>query len=1078
MARSIPVSFYRKAIAFMSAACCASSGKLGGAMREMLSRAILMMSAVIAWSAVGAEPVMRVGFVSDTHVGTSYGRCWKLKNTLELFRREKCDLLVNGGDIADANHPESYAAVRRIYDEAFAGEPPPPEIFAYAWHDVYQWKGHPRDQVNGDAAACWPDLRERLRIPHHHTDRIVHRGYTFLVFPQWMTGKDGFPSYDDYEKSIAAACRENPGKPVFVVDHVPPRGTVPGSVRWGDGRKREILDRYPQVVVLSGHTHGDVCDDRLLWQGGFTVINAGCQHYWQDDAAGAAPTNRPAFSALTIDVMPDRLLVRRFDVREGKEVAAPWIVPVPTVVTQTLTRATAEIVVEPGLGGSVDYAADELGQWLGKALGGVIPRVAKPTPGKTSIVLGDGALARAAGIDTRTLKRDGFRIRTAAGRIYIAGQDEKDFDLRRVVEKNGFSPLDRHAHATVFGVYEFLERFVGVRFYFPHELGVVVPRADSITVPLTDLTVEPRNLIRTIYWGEDAVWLDGDSKSKEKNRAFGLGWLRNRLGTYKIPCCHGQNGFQYTERFAKTHPEYFQMRRDGSRCLETEAEESKIDGQARQLCHSSAVWDELYEDVKAYLTGQSAESRGIRRQNNPNEFGWNGNCVEGKYVDIMAQDGMMRCFCSKCQAAYQDKPEFATDLIWGNTKRLAERLIADGVPGYVVQMSYNPYRDLPSFDLPTNVLVMVAENGPWSVGNPALMSRDCGRIEGWAKKTGGRVWLWNYPGKWGRFARPGVPASVPRAYAKFYKAVAGSIFGAFAESETDRAIYNYLNHYVFGRVMWNPDVDVDALLDEHYRLMFGAAAPEMKAFYEGLEDKWINEMVSRENKGTSFYEMPTDLVQWQKVYSPEVLKAWNGLFETGAAKLKAGSDEARRLSFIRSQFLDPLVAESEKFLADLRPETELARRKARPNTSILVNGDIDGIEHWIGSGKFDPTTSVTGGGSLMLTTVSNRVTCIQKLGLKLERDTRYRISYFMKQTDLAPNAAAIAVLSDYGADSYARTWQTHPRNAPTEGHDWIFRSYEVRTGSKPDKDAKSSFGFFLTGAGTAWFDDVRVEKIP
>ena len=715
---------------------------------------------------------------------------------------------------------------------------------------------------------------------------------------------------------------------------------------------------------------------------------------------------------------------------------------------------------------------------LGKALGGVIPRVAKPTPGKTSIVLGDGALARAAGIDTRTLKRDGFRIRTAAGRIYIAGQDEKDFDLRRVVEKNGFSPLDRHAHATVFGVYEFLERFVGVRFYFPHELGVVVPRADSITVPLTDLTVEPRNLIRTIYWGEDAVWLDGDSKSKEKDRAFGLGWLRNRLGTYNIPCCHGQNGFQYTERFAKTHPEYFQMRRDGSRCLETEAEESKIDGQARQLCHSSAVWDELYEDVKAYLTGRSAESRGIRRQNNPNEFGWNGNCCEGKYVDIMAQDGMMRCFCPKCQAAYQDKPEFATDLIWGNTKRLAERLIADGVPGYVVQMSYNPYRDLPSFDLPTNVLVMVAENGPWSVGNPALMSRDCGRIEGWAKKTGGRVWLWNYPGKWGRFARPGIPASVPRAYAKFYKAVAGSIFGAFAESETDRAIYNYLNHYVFGRVMWNPDVDVDALLDEHHRLMFGAAAPEMKAFYEGLEDKWINEMVSRENKGTSFYEMPTDLVQWQKVYSPEVLKAWNGLFETGAAKLKAGSDEARRLSFIRSQFLDPLVAESEKFLADLRPETELARRKARPNTSILVNGDIDGIEHWIGSGKFDPTTSVTGGGSLMLTTVSNRVTCIQKLGLKLERDTRYRISYFMKQTDLAPNAAAIAVLSDYGADSYARTWQTHPRNAPTEGHDWIFRSYEVRTGSKPDKDAKSSFGFFLTGAGTAWFDDVRVEKIP
>lgn len=744
----------------------------------------------------------------------------------------------------------------------------------------------------------------------------------------------------------------------------------------------------------------------------------------------------------------------------------------------TLTASNVEIVVEPKAGGSVDYAADELGKWLGRALGAEIPRVAQPTGARVSLVLGDGALARAAGVDVSSLKRDGFRIRTAPGRIYIAGYDEKGFNLRRVMETTGFAPLDRHAHATVFGVYEFLERFAGVRFYFPHdELGVVVPRRTSISVPPTDLTVEPANLIRTIYWGPDSVWLDGDPKSKEKDRAFGLGWLRYRLGTYVIPCCHGQNGFRYTERFSKTHPEYFQMRKDGSRCIETEVDEGKVDGQARQLCHSSAVWDEMYADVKAYLTGQSAESRGIRRVRNPEVFGWNGNCLDGRYVDIMPQDGMMRCFCPKCQAAYEDKPEFADRLIWGNTKRLAERLIAEGVPGYVTQMAYNPYREPPAFDLPTNILVMVAENGPWSVGNPKLFSRDRGRIEAWAKKVGGNVWVWTYPGKWGRFARPGVPAMGPRAYATFFKSVAGSIFGAFAESESDRAIYNYLNHYVFGRVMWNPDVDVDALLDEHYRLMFGAAAPEMKAFYEGLEDLWIGEMVSRKNRGTSFYEMPPDLEQWQKVYSPEVLRRWTALFENGAARLAEGSDEAKRLAFIRSQFLEPLKAESAKFLTEISPETELARRRSRPNTSILVNGDIDGLDRWEGSGVFDTTTSVTGKGSLRLSTASNRVVCIQKLGLKLERNTSYRISYFMKQTDLAPNASAIAVLSDYGADSYARIWRTHPRIAPREAHDWIFRSYIARTGSQPDKDEKSSFGFFLTGAGTAWFDDVRVEKV-
>lgn len=300
-------------------------------MRRIFLAAIAVLGCV---GLASAKPAMRIGFVTDTHVGASYERCWKLKKTIELFRREKCDIIVNGGDIADVNRPESYAAIRRIYDETFAGQTPPAEIFAYAWHDVYLWKDHPRAQVNADAAACWPDLKERLRIPHHHTDRIVHRGYAFLVFPQWLTGKDGFPSYEDYEKAIASACRENPGKPVFVVDHVPPRGTVPGSDKWGDARRRAVLDRYPQVVVLAGHTHGDVCDERLLWQGAFTVVNAGCQHYWSDGAEGAAPTNRPAFSALTIDVFPDGLTIRRFDVREGKEVARPWRVTRPPEVTR------------------------------------------------------------------------------------------------------------------------------------------------------------------------------------------------------------------------------------------------------------------------------------------------------------------------------------------------------------------------------------------------------------------------------------------------------------------------------------------------------------------------------------------------------------------------------------------------------------------------------------------------------------------------------------------------------------------------------------------------------------------------
>jgi alpha-glucuronidase len=40
---------------------------------------------------------------------------------------------------------------------------------------------------------------------------------------------------------------------------------------------------------------------------------------------------------------------------------------------------------------------------------------------------------------------------------------------------------------------------------------------------------------------------------------------------------------------------------------------------------------------------------------------------------------------------------------------------------------------------------------------------------------------------------------------------------------------------VFGKVCWNVKTDVDALLEEFHRLMFGAAAKPMSALFEEIE---------------------------------------------------------------------------------------------------------------------------------------------------------------------------------------------------------------------------------------------------
>jgi hypothetical protein len=46
---------------------------------------------------------------------------------------------------------------------------------------------------------------------------------------------------------------------------------------WGEdsGDQKPVFDKYPNCVAFTGHTHYMLTDDRTVWQGGFTCINAG-----------------------------------------------------------------------------------------------------------------------------------------------------------------------------------------------------------------------------------------------------------------------------------------------------------------------------------------------------------------------------------------------------------------------------------------------------------------------------------------------------------------------------------------------------------------------------------------------------------------------------------------------------------------------------------------------------------------------------------------------------------------------------------------------------------------------------------
>jgi hypothetical protein len=730
-----------------------------------------------------------------------------------------------------------------------------------------------------------------------------------------------------------------------------------------------------------------------------------------------------------------------------------------------LEPGRVQVVVAAKCAPSVRFAATEMTNFLSQVLGAPVPVVKAPGGAGVSVILGDNEWSRAEGLDPVPLVRDGFWRLAKGDRIYIVGVDDPEKDAARVA--TGHWPI-MFERATLYGVYDFLERFAGCRFFFPGDIGTVVPSSAAIEVPEGKAKTEP--VFTERYYSKHRagdIWYD---TSRTKNAVQGLNWLRLRYGTQRTPCCHGQRGFHYVPRFAKEHPEWFCLQKNGKRYL---VDTGKIPHSRNgKLCYSSPIREEIYQDAKAYLTGQPASSRGLKD--------WGGNCVDGRYVDLMPEDSYMECHCEKCQAAYNKSEEmYATDQQWGMIAEFGNRLIREGVKGDITMMAYYPYRRVPAVGLPPNVQVMVAERGPWSVESPESLKRQLDEVKAWADKLGHKVWLWTYPGKYGgKF--PDIPQISPRAYAKFFSLAEPWIKGGYAEIETERFMYDTLNVYVYSRLGWNPYLDIEALLDDYHAKMFGAASPQMKEIFDIFEDRWMKgvqgSVVTKDTPLGPVTVEPSFADLFTKIYSADVLKRLDALFDAAAKAVDAGSREGRAVALMRSELLAPLAKKAE----GVSVEAELKRRAVKGTRQIFRNGGLDEPGGWNNGAKsgtltFDTTCKVAGAASAKLVTTDvvdkelyRRATCTQKV--KLVKGRRYRLSYFAKGENVTPyHWGEGAGLCIWEGDLYTK----HPKPLLTGTFDWIHLSHEFTA-----RDENVKFEFRITEAtGTMWLDELLLEEV-
>ena len=635
-----------------------------------------------------------------------------------------------------------------------------------------------------------------------------------------------------------------------------------------------------------------------------------------------------------------------------------------------------EVVVSPNAKSDLQvawFAAQEMTNFLSRVFACAVPLATTPTPSKASIVVGTNKWSEAAGVNVGNLPRDGFVIRATAGRVYVAGRDMEKFDPVKDWQSG--------EKATLFGVYDFLERHVGCRFYFPGEMGEVVPKVDSIRIAEGEFTDAPDFTVRKVR-NDLGKWYEPLSKD-----ALGLNEAlcryRWRMQTEGIPCCHGLQHGHYLSRFGATHPEYFCLRKDGTRM---NVDKGPSDNYRGQYCHSSAIWDEIYKDARSYFLGEGPEVRGMMAERNRKVVPgheWRWQASGRKYYDVMPQDSMERCWCEKCKAVFakaKDPAQYATELLWGRVAECAQRLIDEGIPGNLTMMSYNPYKNVPDFNLPSNVVVMVCSNGAWA--KEKYQELDLKRLQAWIAKCGRKLHIWNNSGKHTCFNLnyADMPGITPRAYAKYYKGISPFIFGAYCDNQSEKFIYSALNYYTYSRLAWRNDVDAEAMLEEYYRLMFGKGAKAMQRFDEALEDIWMNEIISTQietslgpmNSGVSTFEL------WSRVMDVKRVRGLAAMFDEAKRAVEAGSMEDKRIDFFRRQILDPMMKQALEHDCEGGVARELEARKKRNAKSIVA--DFKPVE-------FDVVAT-------------NKDVHTKAIKVSLKSGSRYRVSYVLSGENL------------------------------------------------------------------------------
>ena len=555
---------------------------------------------------------------------------------------------------------------------------------------------------------------------------------------------------------------------------------------------------------------------------------------------------------------------------------------------------------------------------------------------KYMIVVGDNAITRKNGIDVTKLPPQGLAVKTFDKGIIVAGNDSS------LIAGYNSKPLENRGSSlgSKYGAYDFVERFLGVRYYFPGEYGTLWPKIKNLTLTPVSYTDAP-------YFNDrNGIFYLGDSIHSPRGRQFWtkyLGkltkddarfWDRWRMGS-TIPV--GGTHSPRPERIAKAYPDklttIFYKSPAGNHWYNPKAHI----GNYYDVVNLEFA-DLLVDSAKKYYASNGKDNKYGFTACNSTYFSF-GMCDTllpdsdvinhpiVRKLGLMTQKDLDR---NRAIAGVAGENAGMANIYARFHQYLAKRLQKElpGISLYIMAY-YNAQLSGtdPRWILPPNTEVNLCLGSmPNNTRNPAIAKKAVQIAKDWYISLGNRpvqrMWLYAGTDPFTQAVNGEFVSDLPKLFGKYLGRT--SVFFDHCINSPGNYWFFYYSYYAAYRSMWSPKWDPAAAIDAHWEKFYGKEAGKyLRQFHQHLRYCYQK------------YAMTGDKRVLTVVYPiPEIEKLENLLAQAGKA-VKKGTVEEKRYNLVSAPWA----------LAFNRVRNQLAYERPVHNVYQLLRKDkvvIDG----------------------------------------------------------------------------------------------------------------------------------------